>query len=187
MIKTKFIYSGFRNCESCCDIEIDFQNNIIVFTERADNPGTSVTNMIETLANLTVKNHLIDPNTAIIFEHYGAISYPQSQQHAKFNTIDLVEFDYTLNGYINPKWRRYENEEFLQFLKDLKSPLYEYYRPDKGMDYFISSLKQSVQDKDKLTLLNIYEEIKRSKLDFENAPMDYDSLIDQANNIIYGV
>jgi len=54
--KTKLHYRGFW-CNSVCGLEIYQKNTtiIVVFTELDDNPGTSITNMIEYLATI-VKN-----------------------------------------------------------------------------------------------------------------------------------
>ena len=86
-----FEYPGFHGHRSWCDLELiplaDGRTAAIV-SERADNPGTSVTNIAERLASFVCNTFDIDPDHLVWIEHYGYASttFPE-------RTFDLVTFD----------------------------------------------------------------------------------------------
>ena len=67
-------YPGFHGCLSHCDLEIirsSSTTTLIICTERADNPGTSVTNLAAELATrVCEEDETIDPARLLWVEHY---------------------------------------------------------------------------------------------------------------------
>lgn len=86
--KFEFKFKGFHNCQSVCRVEIirDAEANVIIFTELAENHGTSVTNAMELLLSqlLTVKPELNDEKT-IIIEHYSSEAYESGKQEPEYS------------------------------------------------------------------------------------------------------
>lgn len=70
----RFEYPGFHGCRSGCGLEIvplPDGRTLVIATERADNPGTSVTNVAEHLASFVCDRFGIDPDKLVWVEHYG--------------------------------------------------------------------------------------------------------------------
>jgi hypothetical protein len=90
MVLDFFEYPGFHGCRSWCDLELiplaDGWTAVIA-TERAGNPGTSVTNIAEHLASFVCNHFGIDPDRLVWIEHYAYASttFPE-------RTFDLVTF-----------------------------------------------------------------------------------------------
>ena len=115
--ETKMHYKGFWNCDSICGVEVYKKDKtiVVVFTELDDNPGTSITNVIEHLAtafkNVFLKN--VPREQIIWIEHY-----PPNPHVDRGDTYDQVDFSVSLGSdgvtvvYKNPKWRRIKWEEF---------------------------------------------------------------------------
>lgn len=85
-----FAYSGFHGCRSICDLELITLSDgrtVAIVTERADNPGTSITNIAEHLASWVCNQFQIDPDRLVWIEHYGFASTPIAER-----TFDLVKF-----------------------------------------------------------------------------------------------
>jgi len=96
MDRSQYNYEGFHGFESICDLEI--RDNIVVFYEREDNKGTSVTNRIEYLAEKVCRDFFLNPNNITIFECYHEKEYSH------------VIFQKPL--FRNPTWKRITTEDF---------------------------------------------------------------------------
>lgn len=119
---TDYYYSGFGGCKSVCDLCVDKSNNIIVFTEKGDNEGTSITNMIEDLANSVADKYRLDKDVITCFEIYNEESYNGRNREGS-PSITLVQFNYSNGRLTQPQWSYYEPGEFVDFLSTAKSPL----------------------------------------------------------------
>jgi hypothetical protein len=90
-------YGYLAKWDSWCDVDVYSGGDkpaLVIFTEVADNPGTSITNAIETIAAMVVKDYDLDPVATIFIEHY---TYDPE-------TFDKVEMPWTGDSYDNPKW-----------------------------------------------------------------------------------
>ena len=108
-------YTGFRNCYSKCDLEIirsSRRTTLVICTERADNPGTSVTNCAAALATRVCQaDATIDPETLLWVEHYpeqaasrGETPFPESWAMVIFTERDGPTFR-------QPTWYSLKPEE----------------------------------------------------------------------------
>src|SRR2546421_12763932 len=73
IVMDRYRYRGFHGCESWCGLEIipiDGGKTVIIATELADNPGTSVTNICEDLASVVCVELAIDPSSLVWIEYY---------------------------------------------------------------------------------------------------------------------
>lgn len=97
-------YKGFWSCDSKCGMKIirdDREGQVTVsLTELPDNPGTSVTNMIEQLATMVYIKFLKDTPIERItwIEHYPKTSSGE--------IFDKVIMDWDGQKFSNPRWER---------------------------------------------------------------------------------
>jgi hypothetical protein len=101
-----FHYKGFHGCDSKCGLEIKRHDEkiTVVLTELDDNPGTSVTNMIEHLATMVYHQFLkgIPVENITWIEHYPKTSFGE--------TFDRVFLHWNGEIFSNPKWERIKEE-----------------------------------------------------------------------------
>lgn len=108
-------YKGYFKCKSKCQLEFKRNNNkvTVIFTELPDNPGTSITNMISSLASRIVYEYLLEEPIKNIqwIEHFPA----RGNIEESFDEVHL-----TWNGiqFSNPKWQRLICPIILSFLKN---------------------------------------------------------------------
>ncbi len=80
------------------------QQTVVIATEIADNPGTSITNGSCELATKAVSDFSLDPGTTRFIEHYGQESYdnpnPNEPDH-----YDEVSFTWQEKTATRPRWR----------------------------------------------------------------------------------
>jgi len=86
-------YKGYWQQESHCYLER--YNNIVLATEVADNPGTSITNMADNLATQVCKDFKIHPSNVVWIEHYTPKSYRNSTG-TQGEEYSIVWFDWDL-------------------------------------------------------------------------------------------
>lgn len=111
----KYYYAGYWQITSFCSLTIyqDNYNNLykVIVTERNDNSGTSITNMIESLCTKIYNEFLIGiPKHEIIWlEHYDYFNK---------NSYDLVKFNWNEEEkcFEKPQWKRIDQAN----IKDLK-------------------------------------------------------------------
>ena len=115
-----FPYRGYYDCESRCRLRVwqePGQVPVVLFTELDDNPGTSITNMIEYIAWEAFKL-LERPETGmIVIEHYRDRGMVRGKAMYK-EEFDMVTFTRTANGYDNPCWRRICKEDVEKIIGD---------------------------------------------------------------------
>ena len=93
MTHARFAYRGFHGRRAFCDLEViplSDGRTLVIATERADNPGTSVTNVAEHLASFVCDRFEIKPDTLVWVEHCG---YPDPVNPKRRREYDLVTFE----------------------------------------------------------------------------------------------
>jgi hypothetical protein len=98
-IVERFAFRGFHGRRAVCDLEIvplRDGRTLVIATERANNPGTSITNVAEHLASHVCDRFGIEPDKLVWVEHYG---YPRSGSQRE-RTYDLVTFERRPPEYI---------------------------------------------------------------------------------------
>jgi hypothetical protein len=93
--------AGPARCD--CTIFEDETASVVVLTELPDNPGRSVTNAIEEIANLVREKHPDVTRKRVTWvEHY-----PSESRGGEKETFDLVFFAEN-NPCRNPRWQPYD-------------------------------------------------------------------------------
>jgi hypothetical protein len=105
----KYAFPGYGSAIGFCDLIVYTAEEIAIATERADNPGASVTNQAAILATQIVRNFELDPVKFIFIEHYDARSYGDPNEKERFA---LVTFTW------NKAAERYENASFVHIDRD---------------------------------------------------------------------
>lgn len=101
-------YKGFHGFPSKCGIDIVKHNDtfIVILTELPDNSGTSITNIIESLATMVYYQFLngVPIEKIIWIEHY-----PPSRHREE--TFDEVTFKWNGKYFFSPRWKRISPSE----------------------------------------------------------------------------
>jgi hypothetical protein len=96
-------YKGYWNCDAKCDVEIKKEQRkvTVILTELPDNPGTSVTNMVEHLATKIYHEFLSRTPIEDIawIEHYPA-------NRIRKETFDKVMMEWDGKNFAHPQWKR---------------------------------------------------------------------------------
>lgn len=94
----KLEYKSVNGQLSYCNINV--KGNLVIVTELRSNPGVSITNAAEIIAEKVCKNFKIKPEELIYIEHY------QSEKSflRTTDTFDFVEFDINNGKFSEPKW-----------------------------------------------------------------------------------
>ena len=123
----EFKYLGFWNCDSKCGVEIIKREDnpdspVVVLTELPDNPGTSVTNMVEDIATMVYREFLsdYDPEKIVWIEHYPHEFYQKSfalRHKEGIGTYDLVKMKYIHKRgvYVQPDWIRLDVDSLKKY------------------------------------------------------------------------
>lgn len=98
IISRRYTYGGHRGLPSACylDVWTDGSSFTVMFTEADDNPGTSVTNFSERLAN-SVSELLGHPSQVKWIEHYPANKFYKAY-------FDEVTYSGRPGNYYSPQW-----------------------------------------------------------------------------------
>ena len=88
---------------------------IIVLSELAENPGVSVTNAAAAIATEIARTYMIDLDTTIWIEHYGAFSYKGGDLD---ETFDRITFTWRNRTASNAEWKRLTADELHELLPD---------------------------------------------------------------------
>ena len=108
-----FPYLGYYDCPSQCRLRVwqePGQVPVVLFTELDDNPGTSITNMIEYIAWEAFKLLERPESGMVTIEHYRDRGIVRGKPLYK-EEFDLVTFTQTASGFDDPCWRRISKEE----------------------------------------------------------------------------
>lgn len=109
-VQRKLDFVGLHGYASACDVFVYTDTAcgrcVVVFSERPDNPGTSITNFIEHLVPL-VQRELDVPGDSIWIEHYPA------DKRIRNETYDRVVFEGRL-----PCWQSMSVSEFNELISE---------------------------------------------------------------------
>ena len=111
---TDYEFKGFWGCRSRCGLEVIRHRSfdLVIATEIADNPGTSVTNVSERLATGVCKDWGIPARSLVWVEHYPKRGR-EHEPYAPDESWDLVQFylDPAQGRFANPVWFRLSEEQ----------------------------------------------------------------------------
>lgn len=106
-------YKGYRGQTSRCDIQIKKKGGVFIVvlaTELADNPGTSITIMVEDLAREICVKNSIPFNRLVWIEHYPEMHSPLTGLVSEA-TYCRVTFESDRDTYLkNPTWTQIPRE-----------------------------------------------------------------------------
>lgn len=109
VLDTRLDYPGYFENPSFCRLRL-YQlrgYSVAIITEAHDNPGTSITNCIETVCHRIVREYEVDPVHTFFIEHYPGRLHPKLG--VRDETFDVVTFGERLwNHFAEPRWRRLE-------------------------------------------------------------------------------
>ena len=123
-------YSGLRNCDSRCSIDVVELNNspdriVVILTELPNNTGTSITMMIENIATKVYHKYLTkyDPDKIIWIEHYPPEYFKRvdpilkTQENEKYGTYKIVRMKYIKDNraYADPEWVSISLDELKEY------------------------------------------------------------------------
>jgi hypothetical protein len=86
---------------------------VAILTERADNPGKSVTNAATEVASRIVADFGLDPTITTFIEHYTQESY-SLQDGELWETYDLMTFTWSEKVATMVEWRRLQPQELAE-------------------------------------------------------------------------
>ena len=97
-----------------CDLHVYRDGNaaVVVASERADNPGSSITNSYENLATGVWQKMGLSLDQVMWVEHYAAQSYGVRIEE----TFDWVTFGLRDGRLVSPKWRPGSRDELEQLI-----------------------------------------------------------------------
>lgn len=107
-----FAYTDYNRKQCVCDLDI-YNGSLVVVTERADNPGMSITNAAEIVATEIVsaaRDLGVDATKWLYVEHY-----PVSEYHDD-DTYDIVEFTWINGRASRPTWRHLPRKKFAELI-----------------------------------------------------------------------
>lgn len=116
----KYRFLGLHNFVSLCELKVyvhdDRREAVVIFCEIPSNPGTSVTNAAEILANVVYEKVLgpnINPLHVCWVEHY-----PEHDTFdlIRFNKITLPSQAHLKTRYSMPEWKRGSRGEIEQLI-----------------------------------------------------------------------
>jgi len=122
-----YTYKGLGTHDSQCGLTtIEHNGNVLlIFSELAINPGTSVTNSISQLATEVYRTRYshLSPENVFVVEHYGPVSDSQDTQVLSSyasnilfahpdDTFDLVQLEWAGAMFGAPSWRRLKPADF---------------------------------------------------------------------------
>ena len=104
--------------------DIEQYGNLIIITELKENPGMSVTNAVEFIAEQFAHQNGLTVKDLIFVERYDERSYdggvkPLGGSGRRFPSYDLVFFpDDTDGGLLLPKWKYLSEDNFRALVSD---------------------------------------------------------------------
>jgi hypothetical protein len=105
------VYKGYSDAKSVCRLRVFTDPDrpaVVVASELAENPGTSVTNRAEVVASQACRDFQLDPESTLFLEHYGPFSY-RGCPPGERERFCLVTFDATDPG----RWPWFAGPRFL--------------------------------------------------------------------------
>src|SRR5262249_57977144 len=107
VLDTRLDYAGYFRCAAHCRLRI-FQHagqTVALFTELDSNRGTSITNRIEVVCHMAVREYELDAERTVFVEHDPRRPRPLGTLRGE--SFDRVVFERQFWGhYEKPHWRR---------------------------------------------------------------------------------
>lgn len=123
--------NGVRGCCTLCVYQLRDSQILVIWSERSDNPGMSVTNAAETLAELVANELQLAPGLVVWVEHWPASlrpTIPRSGQacwhQVEFNYVrETRSFDQRRNvsRYADPAWREMTEADWVKLGVDART------------------------------------------------------------------
>jgi len=102
-------YKGHRPFIGLCRLriyKIGRQKPVVIVTQFPDNPGTSITNVAESLATHVYTTELKSPPEGMLWiEHYSALGHPKPEIYSQ------VSFRHECGEFTDPEWSELTAEE----------------------------------------------------------------------------
>lgn len=92
-----------------CRVRVN--HTTVIATEIRDNPGMSITNVVQEVAVQVSAYYEIPLSELVWIEHY-----PEEPSHEE--SFDRVQFSFERGRLTNPQWRRITREEAMSLLGD---------------------------------------------------------------------
>lgn len=124
----QFPYIGYFEAESFCKVEIVGTNHhaLIVMTELKNNPGTSITNRSERIAEEIVHRYGLEPGRCVFVEHYNEHSYNGGRKSDVHWSI--VTYNWQNKRASVPEWKYITTEQF----ESLRNAICKPYRSEEN-------------------------------------------------------
>lgn len=106
-----FEYPGYQQAPSFCNVDVyrrEDEQYVIVATELAANPGTSVTNRCEIIATMIAKHFDIPSDRLIFIEQYNRTSF---RDLGELPGQALIKFTWAKGKASHPEWKYVNNIE----------------------------------------------------------------------------
>ena len=87
-----YVFGGLHSFKSVCSLVIDQSRNLVIATEIADNPGTSITNAVDLLANQVCNEFQLDKQRLTWIERYTKQSYKGKGNDRNYPSYSIVNF-----------------------------------------------------------------------------------------------
>ena len=87
-----YVFGGLHSFKSVCSLVIDQSRNLVIATEIADNPGTSITNAVDLLANQVCDEFKLDKQKLTWIERYTEQSYKGKGNDRNYPSYSIVNF-----------------------------------------------------------------------------------------------
>ena len=89
---------------------------LVIFTEMPSNPGSPITNAIDTIASLAVQKYELDPDGTLWVEHYpSSLHFRKSKEYPPsdyvYVSFSSYYFDHEGFHYTRPNWQPASREE----------------------------------------------------------------------------
>jgi hypothetical protein len=115
------ITSSFNaTSKSICHLRVlqSKKDTIVIATELHTNPGPSVTNTAEIIAQSAVKIFHVDPTKTRFIEHYGQESYEYEEGRKRADVYDSVTFTWEGTTAMEPVWKPIDVKELEKILQN---------------------------------------------------------------------
>lgn len=112
IVNTTYQWHGSNSTLAHCGLRIFPRTGkkVVILSEMDSNTGISVTNDIEHLATLVLRDYDLHPNFTIWIEHYSPHSYRHTPDD-ELETYDLIQFNWNDNRFSAPRWCRLTYDE----------------------------------------------------------------------------
>ena len=108
-----YVFGGLHGFKSACSLVVDRSRNLVIATEIADNPGTSITNAVDLLANKVCNEFQLDKQRLTWIERYTKQSYKGKGDDENYPSCSIVNFVLENNKLTQGKHKYLKLENFM--------------------------------------------------------------------------